>query len=149
MIAIDTNLLVYAHRPECPLHEAARSCLSDLAASGRVFGIPVHCLIEFTGVVTHPKIWKQPSSALQVCDQVGAWSEIPTLRLLPEDPPFWDAFAELIATAQICGARVHDARIAAVCRYHGVRELWSADRDFTRFVGLRTRNPLVASPETS
>jgi predicted nucleic acid-binding protein len=41
---------------------------------------------------------------------------------------------------------VHDARIAALCLQHGVRELWSADRDFNRFPALRTRNPLVAAP---
>lgn len=43
---------------------------------------------------------------------------------------------------KIVGPRVHEARIAALCRQHGVRELWSADRDFKRFAGLRTVNPL-------
>jgi predicted nucleic acid-binding protein len=52
--------------------------------------------------------------------------------------------ARLLANGQVTGARVHDARIAALCLAHGVSELWSADRDFTRFPELKTRNPLVS-----
>lgn len=146
MIAVDTNLLVYAHRPECPLHDEARSCIAGLAESGRPFGIPIHCLVEFSGVVTHPKIWKQPSSCREVADQVSAWTEAPSLRLLAEEPPFWPLFLETVAAAKVTAGAVHDARIAAACRYHGVTELWTADRDFSRFVWLRVRNPLVAPP---
>lgn len=144
MIAVDTNILVYAHRPECPLHEAAKRCLSDLAARGRPFGIPLHSLVEFAGVVTHPKIWKQPSSPAQVSDQLAAWTEIPALRLLAEEPGFLPVFLDTIAAARVAGGGVHDARIAATCRYHGLRELWTADRDFSRFGWLKTRNPLLA-----
>jgi len=49
----------------------------------------------------------------------------------------------LLSGGQIAGAQVHDARVAALCRQHGVRELWSADRDFNRFVGVKVVNPLV------
>jgi uncharacterized protein len=49
----------------------------------------------------------------------------------------------LLTASRVTGARVHDARIAALCRQHGVRELWSADRDFGRFSGLNVVNPLV------
>jgi predicted nucleic acid-binding protein len=38
---------------------------------------------------------------------------------------------------------VHDARIAALCVQHGVRELYSADRDFSRFPQIAVRNPLI------
>ena len=51
---------------------------------------------------------------------------------------------ELIERGSVAGPRVHDARIAAVCILHGVRELWSADRDFSRFPDLKVRNPLIA-----
>jgi predicted nucleic acid-binding protein len=49
----------------------------------------------------------------------------------------------LLSVGRVTGAKVHDARIAALCLSHGVSELWSADRDFSRFPDLKTRNPLV------
>ena len=48
-----------------------------------------------------------------------------------------------IEAGRIAGPRVHDARVAALCLAHGVRELWTADRDFSRFPGLATSNPLA------
>jgi hypothetical protein len=69
-----------------------------------------------------------------------------------EDSPFHDfAFRRLSEPAQdtatwaILWPCLHEflARIAALCRQHGVRELWSADRDFNRFPGLVVVNPLV------
>jgi predicted nucleic acid-binding protein len=44
---------------------------------------------------------------------------------------------------RISGPQVHDARVAAICQDHGVRELWTADRDFGRFPALKVRNPFV------
>ena len=58
-------------------------------------------------------------------------------------PRFWPALADLLADGKIVGPSVHDARIAALCLAHGVRELWTADRDFSRYPALRTINPLV------
>jgi uncharacterized protein len=50
---------------------------------------------------------------------------------------------EIATQGQIRGGQIHDARIAAICLQHGVSELWTADRDFSRFPQLKTRNPLV------
>lgn len=143
LIAVDTNILVYAHRPECASHERAFAALRELAASSTSWGVPLHCLIEFAGVVSNAKIWKQPSSPAQIQAQVEAWREAPTLHILEETAEWWPVFVECVAASGARGAQVHDARIAAVCKYHGVGELWTADRDFGRFPWLRTRNPLV------
>jgi len=56
---------------------------------------------------------------------------------------YWPHLRDLLEVCRTVGPRVHDARVAAICRRHGVRELWTADRDFGRLSGLRTRNPLV------
>jgi toxin-antitoxin system PIN domain toxin len=143
MIAVDTNVLVYAHRPEAPFHVAATSALRELAEGTRPWGIPVHCLVEFAAIVTHARLWRVPSSADHVEDQVGAWLESPSVRVLGEDGDFWPVFAECLRHARTTGGAVHDTRIAACCRYHGVRELWTADRDFSRYPWLSTRNPLA------
>jgi uncharacterized protein len=63
---------------------------------------------------------------------------------LAERPGYWELAHRMIEAASIRGGQVHDARVAALCVFHGVTELWSADRDFQRFPGLKTRNPLIA-----
>jgi uncharacterized protein len=62
---------------------------------------------------------------------------------LPEDEGYWATLRTLVAQARLDGPRVHDARVAALCLSHTVRELWTADRDFSLFPALRVRNPLV------
>ncbi|MDR2991528.1 MAG: PIN domain-containing protein [Burkholderiaceae bacterium] len=143
MIALDANLLVYAHRAENPFHTAAAKLVSELAEGKAAWAIPWPCLHEFYGVITNPRIHAVPTPIDVAVDQIEAWFESPTLHLLSETPEHWPYLRELIAKAKVQGPLVHDARIAALCLAHGVRELWSADRDFSRFPSLRVRNPLV------
>lgn len=143
MIAVDTNLLVHAHRSDCEWHEPAAGCLRGLAEGRRPWAIPWPCVHEFFSIATHPRIWAPPTSIAGALDQVEAWLESPTVTLLAEGVEHWKQLRELILSGRIVGPRVHDARIAALCQAHGVSELWSVDRDFGRFPDLRTRNPLA------
>jgi hypothetical protein len=143
MIAIDTNVLVYAHRADSPWNARAHPALLDLIAAGVPWGIPWHCLCELYAVVTHPRIFRPPSTHEQAIRQIESWLECPSLVVLHEDVGTWEVLRELVAAGQIAGPAVHDARIAAVCLQHGVSELWSCDRDFSRFPSLHVRNPLV------
>jgi uncharacterized protein len=93
--------------------------------------------------VTHPKIYRPPTRLSVALETVDAWLEAPTLVLLGESNGYWPELRGLLNAGQIAGPRVHDARIAAICRQHGIRELWSADRDFNRFADLTVVNPLV------
>ena len=63
--------------------------------------------------------------------------------LLAESGAYWPTLRDLVAASRIAGAQLHDARIAVLCRHHGVRALWSADRDFSRFTSLAVVNPLI------
>ncbi len=143
MIAVDTNILVYAHRRDSEWHAAAAEAVRGLAEGRDAWAIPWPCIHEFLAVVSHPRIYDPPSEMAEALDQFAAWLESPSLTLLPEGPGYADHLANMLVTSRVAGARVHDARIAALCVYHSVRELWSADRDFSRFPGLATRNPLV------
>ncbi|MBT8396066.1 MAG: PIN domain-containing protein [Gemmatimonadetes bacterium] len=144
MIAVDTNILVYAHRRDTDWHQAAAEAVKGLAESRGPWGIPWPCIHEFLAVVTHPRIYDPPSSMEAALDQIAAWMESPSLVMLPEAHGYTDHLARMLVTSRVVGARVHHARIAALCVYHGVRELWSADRDFSRFPGPSVRNPLLA-----
>ena len=143
MIAVDTNLLVYAHRQDSPWHEPAVRHLRELAEGRGSWAIPWPCVHEFFSIVTHPKIYSPPTPQDRAIDQMDAWRESPSLVLLGEADDHWDQLRALIAIGKIAGPRIHDARIAAICLSHGIRELWTADRDFGRFRDLKTRNPLV------
>jgi predicted nucleic acid-binding protein len=67
----------------------------------------------------------------------------PALLLIGESADHWRILRELVESGRIVGPRLHDARVAALCLQHGVREFWSADRDFSRFPALRVVNPLL------
>ncbi len=143
MIAVDTNLLVYAHRPEAPLHQQAYAKLGQLASYRALWGIPCHVLVEFAAVVSDAKIWLEPSSRAQIDEQIAAWRSSPQLRILGDDQTVWKRCSELARKGFVQGGRWYDARIAAVCVAHGVKEFWTVDRDYSRFPELRMRNPLA------
>jgi len=98
---------------------------------------------EFLAIVTHPRIFKPASTLEEVSAQVDAWSESPSLVLLAEGVDHWARLRAMLGSSRATGARVHDARIATICISHGVRTLWTADRDFSRFPQLSVHNPLV------
>jgi hypothetical protein len=143
VIAVDTNLLVYAHREVSAWHEAAAARLAELAEGRAPWAIPWTCLHEFLAVVTHPRIYVPPTPLAAALDQVDAWLEAPGLVVLAESEGYWGELRAALEAGKALGAQVHDARVVAVCRLHGVQELWTADRDFGRFPGLIVRNPLV------
>lgn len=144
MIAVDTNILVYAHRREGREFDEASRIVAALAEGPAPWAIPWPCVGEFLSVVTGRRIVGDPTPTGVAIDQVEAWAESPSLVLLGESTGTWPVLRGLLGAANVTGSRVHDARIAAVCLSHGVREFWTADKDYGRFPGLRTRNPLVA-----
>lgn len=143
MIAVDTNILVYAHRRDSPWFDVASRKVAMLAEGKSAWAIPWPCLHEFFAIATHPKIYAPPSPVEVALDQIDAWLDSPTLTVLSESGTHWQTLRSLVAAAKVAGPVVHDARIAALCLDHGVAELWTADRDFGRFRGLVTVNPLV------
>jgi uncharacterized protein len=144
LIAVDTNLLVYSHRGEMPQHEAAAACIQSLAQARQPWAIPWPCVHEFISTFSNQRVFKTPAPMAVVFKVIETWLSSPTLVLLNEQAEYWDQLRRLLNIPGVVGPMVHDARIAALCLHHGVRELWTADRDFKRFPGLRTHNPLIA-----
>ena len=144
MIAVDTNLLVYSVREDSPWHKPAIACIRRLAEGASTWAIAWPCIHEFVAVVTHPRIYKPSTPLRDAILQVEYWMESPGLRLLGEGPSYWDHVKEFLITGKAAGPIVHDAHVVALCCQHGVREIWTTDRDYSRFRGLRVRNPLLA-----
>lgn len=144
MLAVDTNILVYAHRRETPEHAAALKVVRGLAEGTPSWAIPWPCVYEFFSVVTNPRIWRESASTqAQAWAQLEAWLGSPTLRLLGETREFRDLLGRFLTLPRVRGPVVHDARVAALCVAHGVDALLARDRDFSLFAELRTRDPLA------
>jgi hypothetical protein len=142
VIAVDTNVLVYAHRREAPFFDAAKAVVGKLMADQQRWAIPWPCIHEFLGIVTNPRIYRTPTPMRTALDQVDQWLNASSVILLAEEQGYWPILRDLAANARTQGPKIHDARIAALCLHHGVSELWTLDRDFARFKSLRTKNPL-------
>lgn len=145
MIALDTNLLVYARREELPQHPRAVEILRELAGGQRPWALAWPCVYEFLRVVTHPRVFTPPTDLHVAVEDLESLLACPSLRLLGEGPTHAAHLRRMVLGGDASGNLAHDAHIAALVREHGVDELWTLDRDFARFPGIRTRNPLADS----
>lgn len=142
MLAVDANVLIYAHRREAQEHRAALELVSALATGADPWAIPWPCVYEFFSVVTNTKIWKAAASTPdQAWTQLAAWFAAPALRLINESEDFAALLSGFVRRNRVRGGVVHDARIAAICVAHGVEKLLTRDRDFSLFPELATENP--------
>jgi toxin-antitoxin system PIN domain toxin len=140
MIAVDTNVLIFAHKRQSPFHVEAKRALEGLASARTTWAIPWPCVYEFFSVVTNPRIYEPASTADQAVAQLDAWLQSPSVALLSEHRDHWTDLRPLLISRKLAGGVVHDAKIAAICISHGVRELLTMDRDFSRFPALNTRS---------
>ncbi len=144
MIAVDTQLLVYAHRGETALHDKALAALLALASAGDPWCIPWPCVHEFLSTVTRPRLFNPPSTLGDGFAAIDRWRESVTLHFIGEGIDHYERLRHLAEAGAIAGPLIHDARIAAICLSNGVKTLWSVDRDFSRFASVKVRNPLIA-----
>ena len=143
MIAVDTNILVYAHRRESDSHHDAAAVIRSLAEGESVWAIPWPCCYEFLSVVTNRRIWGDDATTPERgWSQLASWAMSPSNRLIGETDDFLRTLSRFARRPRVVGGVIHDARVAAICAAHGVDELLTRDRDFSLFPELRTRNPL-------
>ena len=136
MIAVDTNILVHAHREESPKHGAALARVVALAESPVRWAIPVFCIGEFVRVVTHPRLFDPPYSASEACEALTRLVASPSVTVVVPGPAYPVLLMEAIREANAIGNLVFDAQIVALCRENGISRLLTEDRDFDRFKGL-------------
>lgn len=143
MIAVDTNLLVYAHREDSDWHREAIEVLKRLAEGADRWAIPWPCVHEFLAILTHLRIYTPRTPLPIALEAVRVWLECPSCRMIGEGPEYFQLLAKFAVAGKATRPQIHDARIAAIRLANGVRELWTSDRDFSRFRELKTMNPLV------
>jgi toxin-antitoxin system PIN domain toxin len=139
MIALDTNLLVYAHRSATPEHRAARAAI-ERAAATQAWGFAAPVVAEFWSVVTHPSAAGRPSTPQEAQRFLLALADAGA-DVWSSGPGFGLRLAQLAADRGIGGNRVFDLQIALCAFEGGARELWSYDARFVTIPGLRLVNP--------
>lgn len=142
MIALDTNVLVYARRAETKPHRKAKALLARLAEGEKPWALAWLCIYEYLRVVTHARVFDPPTDLDAALDDLESLVDSPSLVLLGEGSGHRAVMKSVIRSARPAGNLIHDAHIAALMIEHGVRELRTLDRDFTRFHGLRVRYDL-------
>ena len=140
MIAVDTNVLVYAHRAEYAQHRAALAAVTALADGPDLWGLPAPCLAEFLRVTTHPRVLGPPSTITEAASALEGLLGSSSVRLLLPGERHGALLCGLVRQYQLTGNLAFDAQIVAVCLEHGVRELLMNDRDFQRFDEIRVRS---------
>ena len=133
MKALDTNVLIHAHRKEMAKHVEANLLLHNLAEGTKPWGLPVFCLGEFLRVVTHPRVFAPPTTIRNALAALDELLQSPAVSLLLPGNRYWSCLHDVISQGQASGNVVFDAQIVAVCLEHGIDFLISEDRGLKRF----------------
>lgn len=143
MKAVDTNVLVYAEITSSAHHLRARELLVELVQSSTGWAIPWPCIYEFLRVITHPRVYHPPVPTEVALQDLKSILGSPSLMLLAETPMHAAVLDKVVRQSGVSGNLIHDAHIVSLCLEHGITELLTGDRDFTRFSGLRITNPFA------
>jgi uncharacterized protein len=142
VIVLDANLLIYAYRFSSPDHVRAREWVEGILSGDELIGLRWQTISAFARILTNPNLGGDRFSTAEIVSIIQEWIELPNVRLLSPGERHWSVFQRVLLEGQVRGPMITDAQLAALTiEYGGV--LHTADRDFSRFHGLRWANPLV------
>ena len=142
MIVLDSNILLYAYDASAGQHQKAREWVEDVFSGGSPIGLPWQTIAAFLRIVTNPRLPGRRFSSPEAVAIVDRWADQPNVRLLAPGENHWSLLRQTLLDSQTRGPMITDAQLAAITiEYGGV--LHTTDRDFSRFPGLRWKNPLV------
>ena len=140
MIAVDTNILVYAYNEDARLHPPAVETLRELAGGDAAWAIPVFVIGEFLRIVTNPRgPLTRPSGVVAAMEAVDVLVASPSARVLLPGRRYLPLLRGLMRSADAKGNLVFDAQVGALCLEHGATTILTNDKDFHRFPGLTVK----------
>ncbi len=142
MIALDTNLLVYAHRAGAPEHDAAKEVIIRAARHGAGWGIASACLAEFWAVVTHPSCPGGPSAPNEAMAFLTNLLEDGGGHVWEGGAGFGLRLMKKATELNVAGPRIFDLQIGLAAYESGAHEIWTNDKQFVRLPGLKVVHPL-------
>ena len=142
MIVIDANILLYAYDADSDKHAKARAWVEEVFSGASPVGLPWQTVSAFMHIVTNPRLTGKRFAPAEVVEIVDQWVKQPNVRLLGPGDNHWSFLRQMIVDGQARGPLITDAQLAALTiEYGGV--LHTTDRDFSRFPGLRWKNPIA------
>jgi toxin-antitoxin system PIN domain toxin len=145
MILVDANLLLYAENSSIPEHDTARTWWDKQLSGSVPVCLSWLVLTAFIRIATNRRVFVHPLNIDQACKRVESWLGQPCVRIVQPTSAHWDVLKNLLQVGQATGNLVSDCHLAALAIEHGC-ELCSTDSDFSRFPGLKWRNPLRQKP---
>ncbi len=143
MVALDTNILVYAHRRGSTYHTEAYRLVATLAESREPYALFWPSLYEFVRVVTHHRVFDPPSLPGEAFEALAQFLAPPGVHVLSEGILHHEILEKVLRESPVSGNLMHDAQLVALALEHGVHQILTADADFSRFPQVLSRNPLV------
>ncbi len=140
---VDANVLVYAANDSAPEQRHARELVERLAAGPALVYLLWPTLLGFLRIATHPSIFASPLTPDEAVDNVESLIGRPHVRTVGEGAAFWPSFRSVAVESPIRGNGVPDAHLVALMREHGVSTIFSRDRGFRRFDGIRVVDPFA------
>lgn len=144
MIALDTNILVHAHRRGTRHHEAALALVRELSEGPVPYALFWPSLYEFLRVVTHHRVFDPPSTAPEAVEAIRDFLAPPVVRVLSETTRHPALLDRVLRETPVIDNLVPDAHLVALALEHGVHEILTLDGDFARFSQVASRNPFPA-----
>ncbi|MGL4743442.1 MAG: TA system VapC family ribonuclease toxin [Phycicoccus sp.] len=140
-VTVDTNVLVYASDTGSSRHHAAAELITRLATETRLVTLLWPTVMGYLRIVTNPRILDRPLNPADALGNVDRLLALAHVRCLGEGDRFWRAYRETAGAVVPRGNLVPDTHLVALMREHGVREIWTHDRDFRLFDGIIVRDP--------
>jgi hypothetical protein len=144
VILVDATLLLYAYHPQAAQHAASRAWLEAVLAESELVRFAWLSLWAFLRISTNPHVFEYPLSMGEAVAAVSSWMAQPPAGVLDPGERYWSILSGLLEKSQVTGPRVTDAALAALAIEHGAT-LCSTDQGFSRYRGLKWRNPLAGS----
>jgi uncharacterized protein len=141
--SFDVNILLYASDTNSPYFERAKSFIESCIAQPEVFYLGWPTVMSYLRIATHPAVFDHPLSPAEAMANMETFINLPHVRFLAEEEGFWASYRALTAEVPIRGNMVPDAHLAALLRYHGVKTIYTHDRDFLKFPFLDVKDPLA------
>lgn len=141
--AVDVNVLLYASDHSSEFSRKARAFLDERARSPDLLCLCWMTLMSYLRMATHTAIFSHPLTPAEANANIEAIVRLPQTRILHEDTGFWEAYLEVTKLFPIRGNLVPDAHLATILRQHGIKTLYTADRDFKKFAFLEVKNPVA------
>ena len=147
MIAIDTNLLVFAHRSRVPEHRAAKAAIEKASMDPEGWGFTLTNLLEFWSIVTHPSAPPRPSVPAEAAAFLQALFRDARAQIWLPREGFGQRLIQLGSRVRACGPRIFDLTIALTAFEAGAGEIWTHDLGFLSIPGVRVVFPLMQSAD--